>query len=96
MNQARRPRRGACAIEEAKADTRTAMSTPIVSENTRRLESVTHDTFIDDLATTRGAESVPSPSGRPVVLRWPRLHAESDDPRQSLCTRARARRLAAV
>ena len=69
MNQARRPRRGACAIEEAKADTRTAMSTPIVSENTRRLESVTHDTFIDDLATTRGAEQRAEPfraASRPV------------------------------
>ena len=38
------------------------MSTPIVSENTRRLESVTHDTFIDDLATTRGAEQRAEPA----------------------------------
>jgi len=48
------------------------MSTPIVSENTRRLESVTHDTFIDDLATMRGAEQRAEPvdaAGRPRPAR---------------------------
>lgn len=46
------------------------MSTAIVSENIRRLESVTHDTFIDDLATTRGADQRAEPfmaGGRPAL-----------------------------
>jgi hypothetical protein len=53
------------------------MSTPIVSENIRRLESVTHDSFIDDLATTRGAEQRAEPfvaAGRPALaLGAPRI-----------------------
>jgi len=38
------------------------MSTPIVTEITRRLEPVAHDTFIDDLETA-------SPNGRPGEVR---------------------------
>jgi hypothetical protein len=43
------------------------MSTPIVTEITRRLEPVVHDTFIDDLAPE-------SPNGRPSDVR--KEHAE--------------------
>jgi len=40
------------------------MNTPIVTEITRRLEPVAHDTFIDDLPAARDTDRPAAPADR--------------------------------